>query len=302
MEQLPAPYYLIRLNPPPRKLFARKSTKENYRWHYSDSCDANISRPLRCEIIYLKEGSISELRQGQEITWPQSSVRTHVFNRSCDHYSHDPVTTECFLEFILSEPPVPLTAEEVSRWKNITHFAIIPEHITHRDSCTRIGTLIQTAFKLVQLTMDDSGAMARSMRLRAIMYECLAILTEQAVLQAQRQQRRTELSAHPYTEKARDFIQAHLQDLPSVEIIAKHVGVSYGHLTRVFRNDLHMSLLEYANRSRVQVAARYINEEGLTMREAGSRVGISDEKDLSRLFRRYMGVSAAEFRQSHKEQ
>ena len=36
MEQIPAPFYLIRLNPPPRKIFARQNTRQNFRWAYHD--------------------------------------------------------------------------------------------------------------------------------------------------------------------------------------------------------------------------------------------------------------------------
>ncbi len=287
-----APYYLIQLNPPPRKLFARQITKKNYRWTYDDS------HPLRCEIIYLQEGSVSEVRRGEEVTWPQGSVRTAFFNHCRETFSHDPVTCEQQLEFVLTEPPVPLSAEEAVAWKNTTHFAVLPECITDPDACKRIAALIRTALKLVRMDSQDPGAMARSMRLRSIMYECLAILTEQAVQQAQSQLKAKNES--PYTEKARKYILSHLQDISAVEDISKFVGVSYGHLNRVFRADMNMTLLEYINLCRIHAVERYITEDRLTLRKAGERVGISDEKYLSRLFRRYIGVSPAEYRRIHR--
>jgi len=62
-----------------------------------------------------------------------------------------------------------------------------------------------------------------------------------------------------------------------------------------------MPLLEYINRCRIHAAERYIAEGELTLREIGEKVGIRDEKYLSRLFRRYIGVSPAEYRRIHKD-
>lgn len=292
MKTLPAPYQLIHLKPPPIKLSARQITKQNYRWTYDDR------RPQLCEIIFLQTGSVSELREDGEITWAQGSVRALSFNHLREVFSHDSVICEQSLEFSLAELPVPMTAEEVAVWKNAVHFAILPESVTDAEACKRIGVLIRAALKLVRSASWDPGAMAHSMRLRSIMYECLAILTEQAVRQAREQL--TAKRESPYTKKAREYILAHLQDLPSVKDIAKFVGISYGHLVRVFQADMNMTLLEYANRCRIHAAERYIAEEDLTLREIGERVGICDEKYLSRLFRRFVGVSPAEYRRCRK--
>jgi len=292
MKTLPAPYQLIHLKPPPSRLSARQITKKNYRWTYDDR------RPQLCEIIFLQEGSVSELREGREITWAQGSVRAVSFNHLREVFSRDPVICEQSLEFILAELPVPMTAEEVAVWQNAIHYAILPECVTDPEACKRIGVLIRAALKLVRSASWDPGAMAHSMRLRSIMYECLAILTEQAVRQARAQL--TAKKESPYTEKAREYILSHLRDLSAVEEITKFVGVSYGHLNRVFQADMNMTLLEYANRCRIRAAERYIAEENLPLREVGEQVGICDEKYLSRLFRRYIGVSPAEYRRRRR--
>jgi len=292
MEQIPAPFYLIRLNPPPRKIFARQNTRQNFRWAYHDR------KPDRLEILCIVKGSISELRQGHEITWPQGSVQPLFYNCCREHYSHDPVTTQCFLELRLSSPPTPMSAEEVCCWKNTTHLAIVPERVTDREVCARIHDLVLSARRLVRLPKEHPSATARSMRLRAIMYECLAMLTEQAVLQARAQMSQ---AMNPYTQKARDYIHSHLRELPSMEELAKQLGISYGHLNRVFREDMNVSLLEYVIQTRIRIVEQAITTEGLTMREAGEKVGISDEKYLSRLFHRYTGLTAAEWRREIKK-
>jgi len=201
MTTAPALYHLIRLNPPPLKLNARQITKENYRWTYT------ASRPQHCEIIFLAEGSVSEQRGDGTVTWPQGSVRAFPFNHLRETFSCDPVVCEQQLEFRVPEPPIPLTAEEAAAWQNTTHFAILPECITDAEACKRISALIRAALNLVRMASWDPGARARSMRLRSIMYECLAILTEQAVEQAQELLMTKKES--PYTAKARKYILSH---------------------------------------------------------------------------------------------
>jgi len=285
MEEKPSVYYLIRLNPIPRDVKARQNRKEHYRWQHKSRSD-NL-----CEISYLYEGSLSEIRQNREITFPQGSVYTNLFTRDHEKYTNCPVMHEFYLLFKLSEPPRLLTEDEVANWSNKVHYAILPECITDTAACEHIGGLLKTAANTVR-----TGMMVRSLKLRSIMYECLAILTEQAILQAREHLQRTVRNTRPFTKKAIQYIEQHLAEKLQVSQIAEHAGVSYTYLNRVFHQDTGMSMLEFANRRRIREVEKYITDDGMTMEQAGDKVGISDIKYLSRLFHRYVGVSAAEYR------
>ena len=138
--------------------------------------------------------------------------------------------------------------------------------------------------------------MVRSLKLRTILYEVLAILTEQAVLQARDLLQNTSRSISPYTEKAREYLDENLSRKVPVTEVADYVGISYDHMNRVFRQDMDMTLLEYANRARIRLVEQYITGDGLTLEEAGDKVGIHDVKYLRRLFRRYTGMTIMEYR------
>ncbi len=286
-------YYLIRLNPPPKHVKIRQNRKEHYRWQHRRSGEG------LCEIGYLHSGTLSEIRQGQEITYPQGSVYTNLFTRDHEKFSVSPVMHEFYLQFSLSEPPQFIPEEDVSLWANTEsniHCAILPESISDLAACERIGTLLKTGVNIAR--MDP---LVRSLKIRTIIYECLTILTEQSILQAREHLQRSVRNESPITRKARKYVEAHLSEKLQVAAIAEHVGVSYEHMNRVFRRDMGMTLVDFINRARIRRVEQYITQDGVTMEMAGSLVGISDTKYLSRLFRRYVGISVTEFRQTYQE-
>lgn len=290
MELLPPPYYLIRLDPPPRLIDAIHNRKEGFCWQFTP-------RPtLRMEITFLQEGSITEYRDGHDVTYEQGTVHTRLLNRSFEVCSRDPVLQEFYMAFTVAEPPRPIYEEDAAAWVNTVHCAIMPEYITNHAACERIGNLLKTAHKLI-ICKD----MVRSLKLRTILYECLSILTEQAVIQAQERVQRISKAQNAYTQKAKNYLEANLSRKVQVGEVAAHVGISYDHLNRVFRQDMNMTLLEYANRARIRRVEQLITVEGLPLEAAGEQVGIQDTKYLSRLFHRYTGISAAEYRRSYRE-
>ena len=61
-----------------------------------------------------------------------------------------------------------------------------------------------------------------------------------------------------------------------------------------------MTLVEYIHRSKLQQVVHLLIDAELTLAEAAESVGIASTKYLSRLFRRYMGMSATEYKKMHR--
>ncbi len=285
----PTPYCLIHLNPTPEKVFAWPARNADYQ-------NRNIPiSPAYCEISFLQEGSIREMRPEGEITFPQGSVRVLFCDRGNERRPGEAGAQEFIMSFCLNTPPKPLTVEEAADWINATHFAMLPECITNHAACEEIGNLIKACIKL-----HHSVDMVRSLHLRTHMYECLALLTEQAVLQARALLQQPVHTHSPFTVAARLYMDQNLTRRPSVKEIADYVGVCYDYLNRVFRKDMNMTMLEYANRTRIHAVEKYITVYGMTMEQAGELVGITDVKYLSRLFHRYTGTSATVYRRIYQ--
>lgn len=290
MASSPAPYYLISLNPPPTMVRAFTNRRENYTWHFTSK------RPNMFEIAFLQEGSVSEMRDDGEHTYPQGSVHTMVDNRHCTKYCKETFVHEFFLRIVLAEDPVPISEDEAAAWFSTAHQAILPEVVTDPAICEQIGNLIKSV-----IGVAFSDYVCRGLKLRAVMYECLMLLTQYAVEQARKNQQMPEKKRSRCTIRAVDYIRKHLAEKLRVEDIAEASGDNYDHLKRVFRKEIGMTIVEYINRSRIRQVEQYITVQNMTLAAAGAAVGIHDVKYLSRLFHRCTGMTAREYKRTYSE-
>ena len=74
-----------------------------------------------------------------------------------------------------------------------------------------------------------------------------------------------------------------------IEKIAQQVCVTKNHLTKLFRHELGMSMLDYIHMRRLEHASLLLAESGLTVREAAFASGFNDSNYFIRLFRKKMG-------------
>ena len=282
-------FYRLRLEPLPEHICGIHNRKENFQWFYSPD-----QGKIRCEIGFLQEGSLSERCADGEHTYAQGTVHTIVRDRYFRQYCTDPVFHGFALVFTVAVPPEPITAEQAAAWSSAPHEAILPEHIEDYTTCQQIGKLIKSV-----IGVNNSDHIARGLRLRTALYECLTLATEQAVQQAQ--QLLMQNAPNQSVLLACQHIRAHLSENLNVWDVARAAGAKYSHLKRVFRQEMNMSMVDYINSARIQQVEKLIAVDGLSLAEAGRLVGISDPNYLSRLFRRFTGMTAREYRKIYAE-
>lgn len=100
---------------------------------------------------------------------------------------------------------------------------------------------------------------------------------------------------HLLTHKVKKYICAHTEEQITPLGLADLLGVSYGHLSRVFTGDTSMTLTEYINRVKLRRVRELLTLSDMTLESAGHSVGIDDVKYLSRLFHKTFGITAREF-------
>lgn len=283
--QLPPPYYKIRIEPSPTVILPHSNRMENFRIHYTGH------RPHVLEINYLQEGDLCELYEGQEHVYEQGTVHTLVDNRNFIQYSHYPVIHEFFLYIALSAPAVPISEEAVCSFESDGTEAIMPEYITDPALCRQIGRLIKE-----QVRISAEHLPLQQLKLRSCMYTCMELLTEYAMAQAKANCGKEGTHRSLHTQNACRYINSHLQESFTVAQVAQAAGVSYNHLKSVFARDTGMTVVEYTNRARIQIAEQLISVRGMTLEKVGSMVGIPDATYLGRLFRRYTGMTVQQYR------
>lgn len=97
--------------------------------------------------------------------------------------------------------------------------------------------------------------------------------------------------------EAEDYLQAHFRENPSVEDIARHLGMSERNLIRRFKAATGRLPGAYLQRVRV-AAARQMLEDGRTpVLAVGTAVGYDDPAYFRRVFKRHMGLTPSGYRE-----
>lgn len=101
--------------------------------------------------------------------------------------------------------------------------------------------------------------------------------------------------------QAMAYIHEHFAEPITRETVADQLGISKGHLSRCFQQELGLSPVTYLNRYRLAQAKKLLEEGGETITQIALAVGFSDSGYFSRLFRREVGVSPQMYQRSSGE-
>ena len=100
------------------------------------------------------------------------------------------------------------------------------------------------------------------------------------------------------TNKAIQFMQNNLSTSITLDNIAQAAHLSTSFCSRKFKQDTGYAPIEYFNHLRIQKACQLLHFSDLRINEVASQLGIDDPFYFSRLFKKQMGVSPAEYRKS----
>ena len=102
--------------------------------------------------------------------------------------------------------------------------------------------------------------------------------------------------------RAKAYISENIDKRLTVSDVAGAIGVSKNYLTNVFSNTEGMPLMEYINRSKLSYMMLLIRRYGYTLAQAGKHVGFSDVNYISRIFKRYYGMTVTEYKRSQERE
>ena len=102
--------------------------------------------------------------------------------------------------------------------------------------------------------------------------------------------------------RAKAYISENIDKRLTVSDVAGAVGVSKNYLTNVFSATEGLPLMEYINRSKLSYMMLLIRRYGYTLAQAGKHVGFSDVNYISRIFKRYYGMTVTEYKRSQERE
>ena len=91
---------------------------------------------------------------------------------------------------------------------------------------------------------------------------------------------------HPAVHRVQDLIAADPTKSWNVSKLARMVGLSNRHLSRLFHEHVGMSFMDYNNRLRIGLARELLSQTRLDMERIAERAGFSSSRQLRRAWRR----------------
>lgn len=97
--------------------------------------------------------------------------------------------------------------------------------------------------------------------------------------------------------KAKQYINARLDEKINLDEVAHHAGVSSYYFCKLFKQHTRMTLTEYVNRRRVEWAKQKLLDRRNRITEIAYDVGYQSLSQFNRSFAKYAGMSPSRFRE-----
>ena len=172
-----------------------------------------------------------------------------------------------FITLPLYIPPAPENAEICALIRSIVQAKISQENRTYFQDCADFMTLMQKLCDRM-LNADLSTSSPGNRR---------------------------------HCARAKAYVSQNIHRRITVSEIAEAIGVSKNYLTNVFSASEGIPLTEYINRSKLSYMMLLVRRYGYTLAQAGKHVGLTDVNYISRIFKRYYGVTVTEYKRSVEE-
>lgn len=92
-------------------------------------------------------------------------------------------------------------------------------------------------------------------------------------------------SKNHYVTQCIEFIQDHYREKLSNEDIAEHLNVSASYLSRVFKKETNLTIMNFLNRYRIVKAISLLQTDNYRLYEIANDVGFTDYKHFSTVFK-----------------
>jgi AraC family transcriptional regulator len=98
--------------------------------------------------------------------------------------------------------------------------------------------------------------------------------------------------------QAKEFLRAHFNEGVSLLRLSQAVGVHPSHLARAFRRQYHCTVGEYLRQLRIEHACRQLSSANSSLAEVSVAAGFADQSHFGRTFKRLVGMTPAQYRDS----
>lgn len=99
---------------------------------------------------------------------------------------------------------------------------------------------------------------------------------------------------------AADYIRAHFNEDINLKKISEEIHVNHTYLSRLFRREMQISIVDYINNLRAETAAELLRDTNESITEIAYACGFKDSGYFTKIFRKCFEMSPREYRNSKK--
>lgn len=92
------------------------------------------------------------------------------------------------------------------------------------------------------------------------------------------------------------YIQAHIIDDLDLKVIAKNIGYTEYYLSRKFRSEMGIKIMDYIKDKRIEYAKIWLLSSGISIQEISERLRFGTRHYFTKVFKEMVGVTPAEYR------
>ncbi len=92
------------------------------------------------------------------------------------------------------------------------------------------------------------------------------------------------------------LIHSNYLEIKNLDDICNHFFITKGHLCRIFKKTLNMSVISYLNNVKVQNACELLANTNKNITEVGFETGFNSTMYFCKTFKKYLGISPLEYR------
>ena len=96
------------------------------------------------------------------------------------------------------------------------------------------------------------------------------------------------------------FINLNISSNLTVKRVAHEIGLSPDYLTRLFKKELGVNIITYINKKRIDTSIELLKSTNLSIEEIGDLIGLNNTSYFYTLFKKEVGISPKQYRNSLK--
>ena len=96
-----------------------------------------------------------------------------------------------------------------------------------------------------------------------------------------------------------EYINNNLEKKLNLELLAKVINMNESYLSRIFKEELDITLSDYIKITRLEKAKEMLKDHDMRIKDVAISVGIQDQLYFSRLFTKFFNITPTEYREKY---